>query len=65
MISLKTFHLFFISLSIILTIGYGIYELITPSNPGIASMIFTLISFAVGCALIFYCFRVIKKFKTI
>ena len=65
MISLKTFHLFFISLSIILTIGYGIYELITPSNPGIASMIFALISFAMGCALIFYCFRVIQKFKTI
>ncbi len=65
MISLKTFHLFFISLSIILTIGYGIYELIAPSNPGIVSMIFALISFAMGCALIFYCFHVIKKFKTI
>jgi hypothetical protein len=65
MISLKTFHLFFISLSIILTIGYGIYELITPSNPGIVSMIFALISFVMGCALIFYCFRVIQKFKTI
>jgi multisubunit Na+/H+ antiporter MnhC subunit len=65
MISLKTFHLFFISLSIILTIGYGIYELIVPSNPGMVSVIFALISFAVGCALIFYCFRVIQKFKTI
>ena len=65
MISLKTFHLFFISLSIILTIAYGIYELITPSNPGIVSMIFALISFAMGCALIFYCFRVIQKIKTI
>jgi len=51
MISLKTFHLFFIGLAIMLTIGYGIFELITPSNPGSVSVIFSVLSFISGGAL--------------
>ena len=39
MISLKTFHILFIALAIILMIGYGTYELITPSAPGIMSFL--------------------------
>lgn len=65
MISLKTFHLFFIGLSITLTIGYGIFELITPSHPGVVSMIFALLSFILGGALMIYYFRIMQKFKTI
>jgi len=65
MISLKTFHLFFIGLAIMLTIGYGIFELITPSNPGSVSVIFSVLSFIIGSALIIYYFRIIQKFKTI
>ncbi|GIS71086.1 MAG: hypothetical protein CM1200mP10_06630 [Candidatus Neomarinimicrobiota bacterium] len=65
MISLKTFHLFFIALATMLTIGYGIFELITPSHPGSVSMIFSLLSFISGGALMIYYFRIIQKFKTI
>ncbi|MAR35681.1 MAG: hypothetical protein CMG19_02570 [Candidatus Marinimicrobia bacterium] len=65
MISLKTFHILFIALAIILMIGYGAYELITPSAPGIMSNIFALLSFAVGGALLFYFVRIIQKFRTI
>ena len=65
MISLKTFHLFFIGLAITLTIGYGIFELITPSYPGVVSMIFALLSFILGGALMIYFFRIMQKFKTI
>jgi hypothetical protein len=65
MISLKTFHLFFIGLAITLTIGYGIFELITPSNPGIVSVIFAVFSFIIGGALMIYFFRIMQKFKTI
>tara|TARA_B100000809_G_scaffold147615_1_gene145128 strand:+ start:73 stop:270 length:198 start_codon:yes stop_codon:yes gene_type:complete len=65
MISLKTFHLFFIGLAILLTIGYGIFELITPSNPGIVSVIFAVFSFIIGGALMIYFFRIMQKFKTI
>jgi len=65
MISLKTFHLFFIALATMLTIGYGIFELITPSHPGSVSMIFSVLSFISGGALMIYYFRIIQKFKTI
>jgi len=65
MISLKTFHLFFIGLATMLTIGYGIFELITPSHPGSVSEIFSVLSFISGAALIIYYFRIIQKFKTI
>ena len=65
MISLKIFHLFFIGLAIILTIGYGIFELITPSIPGVVSMIFAVLSFILGGALMIYFFRIMQKFKTI
>ena len=65
MISLKTFHLLFIGLAILLTIGYGIFELITPSIPGVVSMIFAVLSFILGGALMTYFFRIMQKFKTI
>ena len=65
MISLKTFHLFFIGLATMLTIGYGIFELITPSHPGSVSVIFAVLSFIIGSALMIYYFRIIQKFKTI
>jgi len=48
-----------------LTIGYGIFELITPSNPGSVSVIFSVLSFISGGALMIYYFRIIQKFKTI
>ena len=65
MISIKTFHILFIALAIMLMIGYGAYELTTPSNPGIMSNIFAVVSFVVGGVLLFYFFRIIQKFRTI
>ena len=65
MISLKTFHLFFIALAIMLIIGYGIFELITPSHPGSVSVVFAVLSFISGGALMIYYFRIIQKFKTL
>ena len=65
MISLKAFHLFFIGLAILLTIGYGIFELFTPSHQGSISVIFAVFSFIFGGVLITYFFRIIQKFKTI
>ena len=65
MISLKTFHILFIALAIMLMIGYGAYELTTPSNPGIMSNIFAVVSFVVGGVFLFYFFSIIQKFRKI
>ena len=48
-----------------LTIGYGIFEFITPSHQGSVSVIFAVLSFIFGGTLITYFFRIIQKFKTI
>lgn len=63
MISLKTFHLFFIFMSILLTVGYGIYELSASAHNG--SVLLACLSFAAGLGLVFYGVKVFKKFKTI
>jgi hypothetical protein len=41
------------------------FELITPSIPGVVSMIFAVLSFILGGALMIYFFRIMQKFKTI
>ena len=65
MIGIKSFHLFFISLSIILTGWYGYFELATPSNPGSISFIMSIVSFSIMIGLIAYGWNVFKKFKSI
>jgi hypothetical protein len=65
MISLKTFHLLFIAVSILLTGYYGVFELRTPTSPGNTSMILASFSFILSVGLIAYGVSVIKKFKQI
>ena len=65
MIGIKSFHLFFISMSILLSGWYGYFEIATPSNPGSLSTTLSIISFMVMFGLGFYGYSVFKKFKEI
>jgi divalent metal cation (Fe/Co/Zn/Cd) transporter len=63
MIGIKTFHLFFIGLSIILTGWYSYFEITTPTNPGSISIILGITSLLSMLALSFYGYSVYNKFK--
>jgi len=63
MISLKTFHLFFIIMSIILTVWFAMYELQLDEN-GMSTAI-AIVSLMVSGGLIIYGLKVYKKFKTL
>ena len=65
MISLKQFHLFFITVSILITGYYGVYEMTHPSNPGMVSNMLAGVSFLTAAGLIAYGFSMVKKFKQI
>jgi divalent metal cation (Fe/Co/Zn/Cd) transporter len=65
MIGIKSFHLFFISMSILLSGWYGYFEIMTPSNPGSLSTSLSIISFMVMFGLGFYGYSVFKKFREI
>ena len=65
MISLKTFHLFFITVSIVITTYYGIFEITDPSNPGMTSNILAGFSFLFSAGLAAYGVSVFNKFKRI
>ena len=65
MIGIKSFHLFFISMSILLSGWYGFFEITTPSNPGSVSTYLSIISFMVMFGLGFYGYSVFKKFREI
>ena len=65
MISLKTFHLFFISVSIVITTYYGIFEITNPSNYGMTSNILAGFSFLLSAGLTAYGISVYNKFKHI
>ena len=63
MISLKTFHLFFIITSIILTVWFAVYELQLDENG--SALFFAIVSLFVSAGLIVYGLKVYKKFKTL
>ncbi len=65
MISLKTFHYLFITLSILLTAYYGVFEITQPTTPGLTSDLVAVASFLVSGGLIYYGMNVHKKFKQI
>ncbi|HCI15638.1 MAG: hypothetical protein HN927_02100 [Candidatus Marinimicrobia bacterium] len=65
MLSIKSFHIFFISISIIVTVGYGIWQLQNPSIYASFSTILGVLGLLSGTGLILYLQKVIKKFKTI
>jgi len=61
MISLKSFHLFFIFMSIILSIWFAVYEFQLSES----SKLFAFLSLAVSVGLCFYGIKVYKKFKAL
>lgn len=63
MISLKAFHLFFIIMSIILSLWFAIYELQLDENG--SSVILAIISLLISVGMIIYGLKVYKKFKTL
>jgi len=65
MIGIKSFHLFFITLSVALTGWYGYFEITSPTNPGSISIILSIISLSLMVGLTIYGFNVYNKFKQI
>ena len=65
MIGIKTFHLFFIGVSILLTGWYGYFEITTPTNPGNISTLLSAVSLSLMIGLSFYGYNVYNKFKKI
>ena len=62
--SLKSFHIFFISVSTVFTIGFGLWFLMEhPLALEVLNVLSALVSFTVGGALILYTRRFIRKFK--
>ena len=65
MIGIKTFHLFFIGVSVLLTGWYGYFEITTPTNPGNVSTILSGVSIVLTVVLSYYGYNVYNKFKKI
>jgi|TARA_B100001996_G_scaffold246985_1_gene191287 hypothetical protein len=65
MIGIKTFHLFFIGVSVLLTGWYGYFEITTPTNPGNISTLLSAVSLSLMIGLSFYGYNVYNKFKKI
>ena len=65
MIGIKTFHLFFIALSILLTGWYSYSEITTPTNPGKISIILSTASFLSMLGLSIYGYNFFNKLKKI
>ena len=65
MIGIKTFHLFFIAVSILLTGWYGYFEITTPTNPGNISTLLSTVSLLLMAGLSYYGYNVSNKFKKI
>tara|TARA_B100001146_G_scaffold189472_1_gene174027 strand:+ start:343 stop:540 length:198 start_codon:yes stop_codon:yes gene_type:complete len=65
MVGIKTFHLFFIGVSILLTGWYGYFEITTPTNPGMISTLSSVVSLLLMAGLSFYGYNVYNKFKKI
>ncbi len=63
MISLKQFHYFFITVSILITGYYGVFEINHPSNPGLISNLFSGTAFLISVGLIGYGIAMVKKIK--
>ncbi len=64
--SLKSFHLFFIAVSVLLAIGFGAWEVVTyVESGGAGRLVAALLSFAVAAGLIVYGVRFVRKLKHI
>lgn len=64
--SLKSFHIFFISVSILFFFGFGAWVLLVNNNGiGVWSVIGSLFCFGAGVLLILYGVKFLKKFKNV
>ncbi len=64
--SLKSFHVFFITVSVLLTVGMGVLSLRTfLETPGLGQLVWTLLAFGAALALIVYGQRFLKKLKDV
>lgn len=61
--SLKAFHIFFVSVSILLTVGYGLWEIRGTLEGGTGNLWMGIGSFAITAVLIFYLRWFLKKLK--
>jgi predicted DNA repair protein MutK len=62
--SLKSFHIFFISVATIFAFGFGVWLLIEhPIALEALNVFAALFSFTVGGALVLYAVRFLRKFK--
>ena len=62
--SLKTFHIFFISISVLLAFGFGVWSYIAYSNAGnVINLIGAILSVVFGVGLIFYGSWFLRKMK--
>jgi hypothetical protein len=63
-VSLKAFHILFIALSVVLAIGFGVWEIVGYMETTITSqLVMGLLSFIVAVALILYGIRFLRKLK--
>jgi len=62
--SLKVFHIIFISLSVVLTFGFGLWLLFGEERE-LAHALGALLSFVVGVLLILYEIKIVKKFRAL
>jgi uncharacterized membrane protein len=65
--SLKAFHLVFVTAAIVLAFGFGVWLLKGYASPGGSAwdLVFGLVSFAAGVALSFYERYFLKKTKNV
>jgi len=65
--SLKAFHVFFVSVSILLGFGFGAWEIysVVQGGGGKADLVMGIISLVAGVGLIFYLRAVLRKLKNI
>ena len=64
--SLKVFHIIFITLSVVLAFGVGLWLLISgPSEAALTNVIAALLSFGVGILLVLYEIKIVRKFRSL
>lgn len=61
-LSLRIFHIVFIILSILLTIGFGIWGVMQANN---LFLFLGVASFVIGALLVFYLVKIVRKFKQV
>ena len=60
--SLKAIHIFFISISILLTFGFGVWALV---QAGSSYLLLGLLSVVIGILLIVYLIKFLRKLKNV